>query len=42
MQVKPVTRELRKKTNSQAKQALKSPVAYGELMQVTEPGAKPV
>ena len=41
MQIKPVTRELRKKKNSQAKQALTNAIAYGELMKVKKAGAKP-
>lgn len=41
MQVKPVLRTLRKKANKAAKEALSLPSAYGELMTVTRPGAKP-
>lgn len=41
MQVKPALRMLRKKANKAAKEALSLPSAYGELMTVTRPGAKP-
>ncbi|CAK0746190.1 hypothetical protein CVIRNUC_001673 [Coccomyxa viridis] len=41
MQVKAVLRTLRKKANKAAREALSIPSAYGELMTVTRPGAKP-